>query len=192
LRSDSGDDEVPQARAAGGEAIVMPWLGRRRPPLNNEDDASFRRGLSIIITIIIGVILVIGVLKAAIATAEDAAIGIVAFLVILAYVLFRREVAQSPDDSDAIPDYPHLVVRRAPPFPGYRYRRQSVSPRRRFEIMRRDGFRCQLCGRSRAEDEDLELEVDHIVPVAKGGTNDPENLWTLCWDCNRGKSDRDL
>jgi 5-methylcytosine-specific restriction endonuclease McrA len=36
------------------------------------------------------------------------------------------------------------------------------------------------------------LEIDHRIPRAKGGSDDPSNLWTLCFDCNRGKSDSDL
>lgn len=57
----------------------------------------------------------------------------------------------------------------------------------RFRIFKRDNYRCQLCGRS-AQDG-VTLEVDHKVPRAKGGSNDPSNLWTLCFDCNRGKRD---
>lgn len=60
----------------------------------------------------------------------------------------------------------------------------------RFRIFKRDGYRCQLCGRSAADG--VTLEVDHKIPRAKGGGNHPTNLWTLCFDCNRGKRDADL
>lgn len=54
----------------------------------------------------------------------------------------------------------------------------------RFRIFRRDGFQCQYCGRV---PPDAVLRVDHIVPVADGGTNDEDNLTTACHDCNAGK-----
>jgi HNH endonuclease len=60
----------------------------------------------------------------------------------------------------------------------------------RFAILKRDRYRCQVCGRS-AQDGTT-LEVDHRIPRAKGGTNDPANLWTLCYECNRGKGDTAL
>lgn len=62
--------------------------------------------------------------------------------------------------------------------------------RRRFMVMRRDGFACQLCGAKATNG--AKLEIDHKVPRAKGGGDDPDNLWTLCWTCNRGKSSLDL
>ena len=68
--------------------------------------------------------------------------------------------------------------------------RESVSKSRRFEILKRDGYKCQLCGRSQSDG--VTLHVDHRIPLAKGGANEDENLWTLCEDCNLGKSDRDL
>ena len=65
--------------------------------------------------------------------------------------------------------------------------RESISKPRRFEILKRDGYRCQLCGKS--ADDGVILHVDHRVPLAKGGSNENENLWTLCEECNLGKSD---
>lgn len=55
----------------------------------------------------------------------------------------------------------------------------------RYQILQRDHSRCVLCGRG---PDAVPLEVDHIVPVSKGGKTVPENLRTLCRDCNRGKS----
>ncbi len=58
----------------------------------------------------------------------------------------------------------------------------------RYDILKRDGFRCVLCGMS-SKDGAI-LHVDHIVPIAKGGRTEPSNLRTLCERCNLGKSDK--
>jgi hypothetical protein len=61
----------------------------------------------------------------------------------------------------------------------------AVSKRLRFEILRRDNHACRYCG---AKAPDVALTVDHVVPVALGGTDDPSNLVTACRPCNTGKS----
>ena len=66
--------------------------------------------------------------------------------------------------------------------------RRRVTDKLRYQILRRDGFRCQLCGASQADG--VRLHVDHIIPVSKGGTSDVENLRTLCDRCNLGKGDQ--
>lgn len=63
--------------------------------------------------------------------------------------------------------------------------RRPLSKRLRFEIFKRDGFRCLYCG---ATPQTTVLRVDHVEPVSKGGTDDPSNLVTSCFDCNAGKS----
>ena len=68
-------------------------------------------------------------------------------------------------------------------------KRKTISKKLRFEVFKRDSFTCQYCGKSAPN---VILEVDHINPVSKGGTNDLLNLITSCRDCNRGKSDRKL
>lgn len=68
-------------------------------------------------------------------------------------------------------------------------KRKPLSKSVRFEVFKRDSFTCQYCGRSAP---DVVLEVDHIIPVSKGGTDDLLNLVTSCRDCNRGKSARKL
>ena len=60
--------------------------------------------------------------------------------------------------------------------------RKSLSVRKRFLVFKRDRYRCRICSRS-----GVELEVDHILAVAQGGTDRLDNLQTLCFDCNRGK-----
>lgn len=64
--------------------------------------------------------------------------------------------------------------------------RKAVSTRTRFEVFKRDEFTCQYCGRTPPA---AVLHIDHVVPVAKGGSNDLDNLVTSCKDCNLGKSD---
>lgn len=66
-----------------------------------------------------------------------------------------------------------------------RRKRIGVSPRVRFEVFKRDGFRCLYCG---ATPLSKPLHVDHVRPVAEGGDNSPANLVTACSDCNLGKS----
>lgn len=54
-------------------------------------------------------------------------------------------------------------------------------------IKKRDNFTCCNCGNSTYVEPNLLLEIDHIIPVAKGGRTVEENLQTLCWKCNRAK-----
>ena len=61
----------------------------------------------------------------------------------------------------------------------------AVSKRLRFEILRRDNHACRYCGGSAP---DVRLTVDHVVPVALGGSDEPSNLATACVECNGGKS----
>lgn len=57
----------------------------------------------------------------------------------------------------------------------------------RQKIKERDGFTCKQCGASLEQEPHLLLEIDHIVPVSKGGLTTEDNLQTLCWHCNRSK-----
>jgi hypothetical protein len=68
--------------------------------------------------------------------------------------------------------------------------REPIPAGLRFAVLRRDGFRCAYCGRG--EPENVKLHIDHIVPVARGGRTELENLVTACATCNVGKSASDL
>ncbi|GAA2597870.1 hypothetical protein GCM10010435_91530 [Winogradskya consettensis] len=65
--------------------------------------------------------------------------------------------------------------------------RALMTARLRGWIKDRDNNSCLKCGISVAAEPHLLLEVDHIVPVSKGGLSEPDNLQTLCWRCNRTK-----
>lgn len=67
-------------------------------------------------------------------------------------------------------------------------KRKNLSAGQRFKILKRDNFTCQYCG---AKAPDVELQIDHIIPVCKGGTNDIVNLTTACKSCNMRKSGND-
>lgn len=59
-----------------------------------------------------------------------------------------------------------------------------IGPKLRFRVLERCGFACTYCGRKPPW---ITLHVDHVVPVALGGTNDEGNLVAACWECNTGK-----
>lgn len=67
------------------------------------------------------------------------------------------------------------------------YQRTPVKKSLRFEIFKRDKFTCRYCG---AQPPEVVLHVDHVLPVAAGGTNDEANLVTACESCNLGKRDK--
>lgn len=60
-----------------------------------------------------------------------------------------------------------------------------ISKRLRYEILRRDGNRCKYCG---ATSDEVKLTVDHVIPTALGGSDQPDNLVAACADCNAGKT----
>jgi 5-methylcytosine-specific restriction endonuclease McrA len=62
--------------------------------------------------------------------------------------------------------------------------RDKINPRLRWKVLKRDNFTCTKCGR---KPPTVRLEVDHIYPLSKGGTNTEQNLATICTICNSGK-----
>lgn len=65
--------------------------------------------------------------------------------------------------------------------------RALMTSKLREHIKKRDDYTCQICGASMKNEPNLLLEIDHIIPVSKGGLTTEENLQTLCWRCNRRK-----
>jgi hypothetical protein len=112
----------------------------------------------------------------------------VAWVLFLTYKVANRPVKPSPV-SQPLPKI-ELTQIGAPTHSTHfqllkqKYERIPLTQSQRFEILKRDKFTCRYCGRKSPE---VILEVDHIFPVSKGGTNDPANLVSSCYDCNRGK-----
>ena len=65
--------------------------------------------------------------------------------------------------------------------------RSKISDSTRFDIFKRDNYKCKICGQSPESNPNITLHLDHIVPVALGGTSEYDNLQTLCSECNLGK-----
>ena len=70
-------------------------------------------------------------------------------------------------------------------------KRKPISQSLRFDVLEKDNFACQYCG-AKATDDNVLLEIDHIVPVSQGGGNNIENLITSCKKCNMGKGVKKL
>ena len=92
--------------------------------------------------------------------------------------IYSEAAAESEKKLEAQTEHRRMVARE----------RRLMTDSLRYDILRRDGFRCVLCGASAAEG--AKLHVDHIFPVSKGGKTVPSNLRTLCERCNLGKGSK--
>jgi len=90
-------------------------------------------------------------------------------------ILTSKKTILKTQDEPEPPKRPSSFVERKP-----------ISIRKRFFVFKRDHFSCVFCGNSGVG---VRLELDHKVPISKGGTDDLDNLQTLCFECNRGKRD---
>ncbi len=70
--------------------------------------------------------------------------------------------------------------------------RREISLSLRYEVLKRDNFRCVKCGHSPATEARVQLHIDHVVPWANGGETVFTNLQCLCSECNLGKSNRHI
>lgn len=71
---------------------------------------------------------------------------------------------------------------------GMQKQRSRMTQALRKQIMERDHYTCQICGKFMPDR--VGLEIDHIVPVSKGGKTEPNNLQVLCSICNKRKSNK--
>lgn len=67
-------------------------------------------------------------------------------------------------------------------------RPRTINEKNRLQILMRDSYKCQKCGRSPATHVGIYLHIDHRIPFSKGGSNEINNLQTLCNKCNLGKN----
>ena len=68
--------------------------------------------------------------------------------------------------------------------------RALMTSKLREKIKLRDSHMCKNCGLSTEKEPNLLLEIDHIIPLSKGGITSEDNLQTLCWKCNRSKGSK--
>jgi hypothetical protein len=68
--------------------------------------------------------------------------------------------------------------------------RALMTSKLREEIKERDNYTCKSCDLSTETERNLLLEIDHIIPLSKGGITTESNLQTLCWRCNRSKGSK--
>lgn len=64
--------------------------------------------------------------------------------------------------------------------------RISIPSAVRKYVFEKNKYQCQSCGKQQVE---ASLTIDHIISLSRGGSNDISNLQTLCFTCNRKKSD---
>lgn len=74
--------------------------------------------------------------------------------------------------------------------PKHKYDFIPVPAKLRFQVFTRDKFRCIYCGGS--SEQGNVLEIDHLIPRSKGGTDDLDNLVTACSTCNQGKGNQEV
>lgn len=104
-------------------------------------------------------------------------------------VVAQVVVSNSPRyEEPNLPDLPRVGPsdnEAPPPFIDPAKERAKMSPKVRYEVIRRDGYRCRACGFG--VQDGAHLHVDHIVAIANGGATAMDNLQTLCTVCNLGK-----
>lgn len=100
-------------------------------------------------------------------------------------ILFKEHCMSGEGSSVDITDF-NIIFKR---FKVKKHYTDRYIPNKVYvDVFERDNYTCQICGATK--EDGVKLHVDHIIPIAKGGTNDIDNLQVLCQRCNSGKSDR--
>ena len=105
--------------------------------------------------------------------------------------LGHKELRLQPADHDSS-DYHAYIVSTGRNTGGYGRTTRTASSGWEYSrkvTIERDDFTCQSCGAVGGPQGDVQLHVDHITPQSDGGSDDPDNLRTLCHDCHMGKHD---
>ena len=102
----------------------------------------------------------------------------------------RHLVKEETYGINDILSFPIILKQRTEYQKTKKYQREIMTDSLRYDVLKRDGYKCQICGASVSDG--AKLEVDHIIPISKGGKSVMDNLQTLCMSCNRGKSDKDF
>ena len=71
----------------------------------------------------------------------------------------------------------------------YKQNLRFIDNKKRLKILKRDNFKCKLCGRG---SDETTLHIDHVVPLSKGGSSKTSNLQVLCRECNQGKGAKEM
>jgi hypothetical protein len=90
-------------------------------------------------------------------------------------------------DAEALAEGPPSTTKHEEQRPTRDADKRDIPLGLRYNVLRRDNFKCVICGASPATDPKCRLHVDHILPWSRGGKTVIENLRTLCEDCNLGK-----
>ena len=104
------------------------------------------------------------------------------------FVNYINSDEQNGTISDSTQSESHLPINENKSLNETHKTSRDINLRLRFLVMKRDNFKCCICGRSPATTPGLELHIDHIKPWSRGGETVIDNLQTLCQDCNLGKS----
>ncbi len=101
----------------------------------------------------------------------------------------KHWVKEKTFDINDISLFPIILNQRTEYQKSKKYQREIMTDSLRYDVLKRDKYKCVICGASASDG--AKLEVDHIIPISKGGQTTIDNLQTLCMSCNRGKSNKE-